>query len=139
MPPQPSNFKAPNLYVLSGDGISITYATTSFAGQPIFTFHDSSQNRTFTGSEIQSVDTEAGTMVSVVTHMTIDTGSTTFSVLIPRVNLGAAESLNITTYGITALHRFSILPLQGQLDLYTTHQLQGTASFVVFAAKPTGA
>jgi hypothetical protein len=130
----PAPFKAPNLYQLSGDGITITYATTSFTGQPSFTYHDAAQNLTFTGAQIQSVDTEAGTVVSVVIRMTVDTGSTTFSVLIPRVNLGEAESANITTHGITALHRFSILPQTGQLDIYTSHQLAGTASLVFFVA-----
>jgi hypothetical protein len=127
----PGTMTSPNHYALSGNGIHITYSTTTFLGQPSFTYHDSAQNKTFTGTQIQSVDTEAGTVVSVPIFVSIDSGSTSFSVLIPRVNLGSADSTNITTYGITALHRFGIPAPVGQLDFYTTHRLQGTASLFV--------
>ena len=127
----PGTMKSPNHYALAGDGIHITYSTTTFLGQPSFTYHDSAQNKTFTSTQIQSVDTEAGTVVSVPIFVSIDSGSTSFSVLIPRVNLGSADSTNITTYGITALHRFGVPAPVGQLDFYTPHQLQGTASLFV--------
>ena len=133
----PNTMKVPNHYALAGDGIHITYSTTTFSGQPSFTYQDSNQNKTFTGTQIQSVDTEAGTLVSVPIFVTIDSGSTSFSVLIPRVNLGNVDTINITTFGITALHRFGIPAPQGQLDFYTTHQLQGTASLLFFVAPVT--
>jgi len=54
--------------------------------------------------------------------------------LVPRVNLDSGERLPITTDGITALHRFSVIPAlnHGQLDHYTVHPLSGTAGHVVF-------
>jgi hypothetical protein len=70
--------------------------------------------------------------LDVIFH-TVDSGSTTFTLLVPRVNMHAGESIAIRTDGITALHRFSIAPvLHGQLDFYTVHPLSGTASHVVF-------
>jgi hypothetical protein len=135
----PSSSKQPNFYDLSGDGIHITYATTTFEGPPLFIYHDSSQNRKFTGKQIQSVDTEAGTLVSVVIQLVPDLGSTTVSVLIPRVSLITSDTANITTYGITTLHKTSFFgPRQGQNDVYTVHQLQGTAEWRVFAAAKPG-
>jgi hypothetical protein len=132
----PDNVKQPNLYELSGGGIHVTYSTSSFDGQPRLTYQDSGQSKTYAGNQIQSVDTYAGTVVSVVTFLTVDSGSTSFSILIPRVNLISADTVNISTYGITALHRFSIPAMQGQMDFYTTVQLQGTASSVVFILPP---
>jgi hypothetical protein len=132
----PSTMKSPNHYALAGDGIHITYSTTTFSGQPSFVYQDSNQNQTFTGTQIQSVDTEAGTLVSVPIFVTIDSGSTSFSVLIPRVNLGNADTVNISALGITALHRFGVPEPVGQLDFYTTHQLSGTASLFVFIVDP---
>jgi hypothetical protein len=78
------------------------------------------------------VVTEAGTLVSVPIFVSVDSGSTSFSVMIPRVDLGSSDSTNIATFGVTALHRFGIPAPLGQLDFYTTHQLQGTASLFVF-------
>jgi hypothetical protein len=75
-----------------------------------------------------------GTVVSVAIFRTIDSGSTTFSVLIPRVNLSAGERIVISTEGITATHRFSVVLAfnHGQLDAYTVTPLHGTADIVAF-------
>jgi hypothetical protein len=135
----PSSSKQPNFYDLTGDGIHISYATTTFAGPPLFIYQDASQNRRFTDKQIQSVDTEVGTLVSVILQVIPDLGSTSFSVLIPRVSLSTSDTANITTYGITTLHKTTFFgPRQGQNDVYTVHQLQGTAEWRVFAAAKPG-
>lgn len=72
-------------------------------------------------------------MVSVTILPTVGTGSTTFTVLLPRVNLPTPPALPtlvpVTTEGVTAVHRFSVFPpLQhGQREFYTVTPLQGTA------------
>lgn len=126
--------KKPTLYQLSGDRIQITYSTSSFAGPPLFHYQDAAQTREFKGKEIRTIDTELGTLVTVTLNLTPDLGSTSFTLLIPHVGLGLSDSAPIVTYGITTLHRTSIIgpALQGQTDSYTVHSLQGTASFVVF-------
>jgi hypothetical protein len=126
--------KKPTLYQLSGDRIQITYSTSSFAGPPLFHYHDATQTREFKGKEIRTVDTELGTLVTVTLNLTPDLGSTSFTLLIPHVGLGLSDSAHIVTDGITTLHRTSIIgpALQGQTDFYTVHRLQGTAAFVVF-------
>jgi len=125
--------RQPNFYKVSGDGITVTYSTTSLFGGPHFHYTDGTIDKTFSGSQIQVTNVPLlGTVVSVVILMTIDTGSTSFSLLIPRVNLGAGDQADMTTYGITTVHKFSVRPLLGQLDDYTAHQLKGTANFVFF-------
>jgi len=121
----------PNMFSLDGDGIHVTYSTTSFQGKPLFTYHDSFQFKSFSGDQIKTVATDIGTLVTVVIHLTIDQGSTTFSLLLPHVNLPASNVANITAEGITTLNRFSIFPLPGQTQFYTVHNMWGTASFVV--------
>jgi hypothetical protein len=76
-----------------------------------------------------------GTLVSVTIHMTVDSGSTTFTLLVPAVNLAEQDSpAQIHTIGITTVHRFSVVPAanHGQTELYTTTQLSGTGSLVGF-------
>lgn len=122
----------PNLYELSGDGIKVTYTLQPIAGPPQFNYDDGKLSRLFKGDEIRTEDTEVGTLVSVTIHLTPDTGSTSFTVLIPKVGLGQSSSEPITTIGITTVHRRRIpgpTP-QGQDDLYTVHPMQGTAQFV---------
>ncbi len=125
--------RQPTLYELSGDGIQVSYATSSFAGPPIFSYHDATIAKKFTGKEIQTVQTPIGTLVTVVIHLTVDAGSTTFSLLLPQVNLPPTNVAQITTEGITTLHRMQIVgPPNGQTELYTAHVLRGTAIFAEF-------
>jgi hypothetical protein len=126
--------KKPNLYELSGDGIKITYTLQPIAGPPQFNYDDGKLSHLFKGDEIRTVNTdEVGTLVSVTIHLEIDRGSTTFTVLIPRVNLGSSTSEPITTVGITTVHHRPVVgpTPQGQDDLYTVHPMKGTAKFVL--------
>jgi hypothetical protein len=122
-----------NLYELSGGGINVTYSTTSITGKPLFNYHDGVQARNFSGDEIQTVATILGTLVSVFLIRTIDSGSTSFTVLIPAIHLPPTNVANVSTEGVTTLHKFSIVkPPLGQIELYTFHRLHGTARFVEF-------
>jgi hypothetical protein len=146
MPPTPAATVQPNHFELSGHyangsgSIHVSYTTHSGPatpdfpqGPPRFSYQDASQSRAFSGKEIQIVDTELGQIVSVVLRLTPDSGSTTFSLLVPRVNLSAGQPTPIYTDGITAIHRFAIAPalLQGQLDHYSVTPLHGTASVII--------
>ena len=126
---------APNLYNLHGPNISVSYITAGIDGKPRFSYHDSSRTLQFTGDQIRTAPTEIGTLVTVTLHMTVDTGSTSFTLLVPTVNLDQPhKSAHITTEGITTLHRFSVIPAlnRGQTELYTVVKLAGTAQAVVF-------
>jgi hypothetical protein len=149
MPPTPAAPVQPNHFELSGPHhhghhggghIHVSYTTHSGLstpefpqGPPQFSYQDASQSHAFSGKQIQIVDTEAGQIVSVVLRLTPDSGSTTFSLLVPRVNLPDGHPTPISTDGITAIHRFSIAPglLQGQLDHYSVTPLHGTASSII--------
>ena len=125
--------RQPTLYELSGNGILVTYSTSSLAGQPQFYYQDAFQSKQFTGKDIQTVDTVLGKLVTVFLVRTVDAGSTTFTLIVPTVNLPPSNFSNITTEGITTLHKFSIFkPPLGQTETYTFNQLTGTASFVEF-------
>ena len=126
---------APNLYNLHGPNITVSYVTAGIDGKPRFSYHDSIRTLQFTGDQIRTAPTEIGTLVTVTLQMTVDTGSTSFTLLVPTVNLDQThKSAHITTEGITTLHRFSVIPAlnQGQTELYTVVKLTGTAQAVVF-------
>ncbi|MGH3773227.1 MAG: hypothetical protein ACRDRW_17835 [Pseudonocardiaceae bacterium] len=126
--------KTPDLFQLQGGQLHVTYSTTSFGGKPQFFYQDALRTLTFQGDQIRTVNTEIGTLVTVTILTTVDTGSTTFTLLVPTVNLGLATSIAISTEGITTIHRSSPIPVfnLGQTELYTVTPLIGTASFVAF-------
>jgi hypothetical protein len=129
------SFLAPNSYSLTGGGIHVGYSTTGIDGKPHFNYQDAKGSRSFSGSEITVDKTAVGDVVTVVIYKTVDSGSTTFSMLIPAVNLPAPDQpVAIDTDGITTVHRFSIVPGldRGQMELYCVTPMCGTASHLVF-------
>lgn len=128
---QPAS-QTPNLYQLSGKHLDITYSTSGIDGKPHFSYQDLQQTLSFSGDQIRSVETEIGTLVSVTIRLTVDTGGTSFSLVLPHVNIPGEQSVPIQTFGITTLHRFSILPITGQRDFYTVTRLHGSAARVFF-------
>jgi hypothetical protein len=95
-----------NFYQVHGGGLQITYITQSGDGQPLFTYQDPVRTLEFSGDQIRTVGTEAGTLVTVTIIQTVDTGSTTFSLLVPLVNLDETLEALIKTEGITTDHKF---------------------------------
>jgi hypothetical protein len=129
-------FAAPDVYELTGGGISVTYLPTGEGGQAHLTYQDAQRTLNFSGEQIRRVKVQdLGVVVSVTVAPTVDSGSTTFSILIPVVNLPnqRGASTFIASYGITTVHRFSVMPAlnQGQREAYTVVPMTGNASLVI--------
>jgi hypothetical protein len=122
----------PNIYELSGKHVNVTYSTTGVDGKPHFNYQDLQQTLDFSGDEIRSVETEVGTLVSVTIRLTVDTGGTTFSILLPHVNVPGEVAVPIHTVGITTIHKSPIVPIIGQRDFYTVIRLTGSAQRLFF-------
>ncbi len=118
-------------YDLSGDGLKVSYVPLGEDGQAHFTLEDGTGTVSFAGAEIRTVDqTDVGRLVSVTTRRTVDSGSTTFTIFIPRVVLDAPDApAPIQVPGMFTTHRFSIIPRlnRGQLDVYSPVMLTGAA------------
>ena len=121
-------------FSLSGHGIHVDYDLTSFAGQPRLTYHDTVQNRSFSGSEIRTVEVpDLGTIVSVTLSIVPDVGSTTFSVLIPTVLVSGTAQSSVTTDAVTTIYRTPFVTnFVGQREIYRVTRMRGTATFVNF-------
>src|SRR5690349_9373392 len=125
--------EAPNLFSLSGGGLTVSLALSGFDGKPHFSYQDSRQSLNFSGDDIAIEETALGTLVTVTLVRTPDFGDTTFTLLVPRVNLLGATSHVIHTVGITTMHRTTIAGLgHGQLTTYHVTRLSGSAAQVQF-------
>jgi hypothetical protein len=125
--------REPNLYVLHDYVLQVTLATTSFTGQPQLTYNDATQALQFTGEDITFEDTVFGRIASVVLASVPDLGTTTFSLVLPAVNLPSGGAQPVSTVGITAVHRTTIAgPPPGQSTTFQVTQLTGTADQVIF-------
>jgi hypothetical protein len=129
--------EVPNQYYLQGGGISVAYSPEGFGpirvdlGPLILAYHDANRSQGFYRDGVQTVEVaDLGNIVSVALTLKELIGSTTFSLLIPDVQLPEGEnSVPITTEAITTLHRlFPPPPFGGaQREVYTVTELTGTA------------
>jgi hypothetical protein len=132
----------PNRYVLqSSDGnTKVDYETSSFIGQPTLNLTQGPGGpiRHFTGSQIRTRNSEIGTLITVTTQMTIDTGSTSFSVLIPAISLAAiSDHKTFATEAIVTSHTGpNSVPSTGVHETYQFIPLKGEASFILALLEP---
>jgi hypothetical protein len=126
--------RTPNTYQLHGENLAVRYLTTYIDGKPHFAYTDGHRALFFEGDAIRALQSELGLLVSVTIFQTVDAGSTSFTLLVPAVNLDESNQASITTEGITTTHHFSINPVfdRGQTEHYTVVQLTGTASLLNF-------
>src|SRR6187200_2270809 len=98
----------PNLYQLSGEGLAVTYSTTSIEGKPRFTFKKGRQTLNFSGDQITTVETGIGTLVSVVIDNVPDKNRITFSILLPAIRLPGSKKQAFRTIGIATVTKTTI-------------------------------
>jgi hypothetical protein len=125
----------PNQFHLTGGGLTISYfpqgaGPASPQGRTTLTYQDAHQSKSFPSSEVRTVPVaDLGTIVSVTLINTVDTGYTSFSLLVPQVNLPPGGSAAVKTEGITTVHRaFVALIGHAQAETYTVKALSGTAA-----------
>jgi hypothetical protein len=123
-----------NRYDLHGQNVTVVYGEAGADGKPYLNFTNTELSLAFKGNQIRVIqNTDVGKLVSVSLRMTIDAGSTSFTLLLPKtiVAKGQGVSVSVKTFGITTIHRAAVIPIlrAGQDDLYTTVALSGSASF----------
>lgn len=125
----------PNMYEFAGGGLHVSYASTSLSGDPLLTYRDARRTLAFRGDEIRISLTEIGQQVTVTLEQVPDLRTTTFTILVPDINLDDANGTALfATYGITTTHRTSIGGpglVRGPLQLYSAVPLRGKARSVV--------
>lgn len=122
----------PNEYVLNGGNISITYQVDGFLQQHRLSYHDGQMTKNFSGSEIRVLPTEIGLLVTVTTFITIDTGATSFSMLLPVIELAnMAKTQTFETAAVFTHHRGpNSFPSAGVRESYGFTFMLGTARVV---------
>jgi hypothetical protein len=124
---------APNQFHLHGGHLSVSYfpqgsGPPTTAGPIVLTYQDAHHAVSFRRDNVTVVDAGAlGAIVTVVLVPDHDQGSTTFSLVVPRVTVPDGRSVAIHTDAITSMHKgFTVLI--GQDQTYAVTALRGTAS-----------
>lgn len=124
-----------NQFELWGRGIHVSYSTSSISGKPLFHYRAYGVDKAFSGDDIRVEETALGREVSVTLEAIPDLATSTFTVLIPRVNIGDDPSARFRSVGIHADHFTSIggpALVRGAQASYDGTDLHGVARAVVF-------
>jgi len=121
----------PNLFTVCGGGLTVDLSLSAIDGRPRLTYQDPARTLEFSGEELALEETGLGTVVTVVLETVPDLGTTSFSLLVPPVNLANATYAGVVTFGVTAVSRTTLAgPVSGQSTTYQVTHLQGTARTV---------
>jgi hypothetical protein len=127
-------FQQANLFELSGANIQVTYSSSGFEGPPLFSYRTDSINRQFSGSEIQSIETEIGELLTVTLEQILDLRIVNFTLILPLVHvIPGSAGTHIQVPGmITTTHTSIAGAILGPAKTYSLVNLNGTAQVVVF-------
>lgn len=131
----------PNEYTLQGGNLTFTYLKHNFLGQPFVSYTENGQTKSFSGSAVRVLETGIGTLVTVTTQSSIDTGGTDFSVLLPVIELpGTGKSQAFSTDGInTRFKGPDSFPATGVRETYDFIPMKGEARLIFTALHQVGA
>jgi hypothetical protein len=132
----------PNQYELRGSGVLVGYSTSSIAGEAQLSLKKGRTTLNFTGNQIGLLETTIGTLITVTIASTPDQSFTTFSFLLPRIQLSSQSGRQaFRTIGVTTVNKTTIAgPVKGVQQVYKSVELRGSARQVQFLAhKAAGA
>ena len=126
----------PNLFELSGGGVTITWTPAGFTGKPQLTFDDGEQQQTF-GPDAVVVTRKGplGRLVTAEVSAVPDEGTTSLVLVVPEVNLGDKTEQRVRTLAVLTTVQTSIggpALVTGQLQTYKSIRLRGVARQVDF-------
>ena len=126
---QPSQ-PAGTVFELRGADAELTYRATDAPQDRTLSFRDAEHDRSFSGAEIRTQQSELGEQVTVGLLDAPDAPLVKLTLLVPPVNLGQSSETVIETVAIISTHReaaFTPQPPEGQLTTYKSLCLTGTA------------
>ena len=123
-----------NIFVLADAQLHVTYSTGALGSKAGLVYQDASQTLQFNDQQMRRVSTEFGELVTVTIRMTVDTGATTLTLVVPTAQVPGEQTVPVETLGITTIHRLSPVPAFsiGQRETYYVADLSGTASAIPF-------
>ncbi|MBT4521985.1 MAG: carboxypeptidase regulatory-like domain-containing protein [Halieaceae bacterium] len=133
----------PNHYVFAGKNVSVEYTTSSIDDTPQLHYRRGSNGvRTFSGDEIRATKTEVGQLVTLSLRQIPDLKTTTFTLLIPAVNVNEQGPVLFETTAFITNHHTTIAGpalVDGPIQTHFMQSLLAQASQVdLFPTQETG-
>ncbi len=128
----PTRVQDPNQFVLNGGNLLIRLSLSGVDGKPHLQYQDSHHAMEFSGAEIYLETTSLGQLATVTTMSTKDIGHTSFTLVIPAVDVSEGPQ-TVATMGLITMHRTRPNGVsRGQLRTFHMTELRGSARHVEF-------
>jgi len=121
-----------NQFKLSCSDTTITYSTSSLAGEPQFSYSGPKGDHSFSGDEIDVQHTALGTEVTVTLESIADLHVLTLTVVLPNVTGNLGDEHSFTTVGIFTTNHTTIVGPPPVEQSYEIIALDGVAAIVRF-------
>jgi hypothetical protein len=125
--------QGPNLFEFVHEDTKITYAP-GFGGKPRLSYTGPMGRHTFTGDEIQTVESARGLEVSVVLDRVSHLRTITLTLFVPDLELDGEYEQRFRTVGIHATHRRTMKGLAGAAMTSEPLEFEGMARLIEFRA-----
>jgi hypothetical protein len=125
----------PNQYALAGDGTQITYSTTGSDGKPTLSYTGPQGERSFSGDDIRTQDSELGTEVTVTLEDVADLHLVTLTLLLPEMWVAPGTGLEVRTIAIETTKEEPLtekIGMPAARELYAVVSLDGVGRLVEF-------
>lgn len=126
----------PNTYEVSGEGTRINYSTSGIDGSPSFSYSGpKGDDQTFSGDDIQTLDTALGTEVTVTVADVADLHVITLTLVIPEMWIAPGSGLAFKTMAVYVTREE---PFTGKIGMpaareqFVTLNLEGEGKLVEF-------
>lgn len=121
-----------NHFELQGDGVQITYSTTSITGRALLHLNGPEGDLSFSGNEIETLPSALGDEVTVTLDTVPDLHTITLTLLLPSFKLPDDGDAGFETLAIKTINHTTIAgPPTGPAQSYEALAMHGVAKSVI--------
>jgi hypothetical protein len=125
-----ARLEAANLFELSHGRSTLSYTVSNIAGEPVVTYNNGTETKSFTGNEVGRETTTLGTLVTVLLQSSVDGPRRLLTLVQPEVLVGDRRPEKVSLPVIFHTTAGVILHQPGPRQTYDVQIFNGTASFV---------
>jgi hypothetical protein len=124
-----------NKFTLKGRDLEITCTINADSSLLALNYHQGSFAKSFTPDQVHIDDTMLGRLITITLELSVDTGATTFSLMLPTLDVPLSDSVDFTTLGIYKEARGPVILPKRQVTDWRSVPLYGIAQTVLMQSE----
>jgi hypothetical protein len=126
-----ARLKEANFFELSHGKSTLSYTVSNIAGDPLVSYFDGKETKTFVGDQVSLESTTLGTLVTVLLQSSVDGPRHFLTLVLPVILVGEKHPEKISLPVIFHTTVGFVLPRPGPRQTYDVQIFSGTASIEI--------